>query len=63
MSWVHHGAELLMTTTTIDTCLVHQTEAQSNHCMVASSEMCLARLDLQCLDYHMCIKIMVNAPL
>ena len=49
-----------MTTTTTDTCLVHQTEAQSNHCVVAKSEMYPARSDLQCSDYHMCIKIMVN---
>ena len=52
-----------MTTTTTDTCLVHQMEAQSNHSAVAKSEMCLARSDLQCLDYHVCNKIMVNVPL
>ena len=52
-----------MTTTTTDTCLVHQTEAQSNHCMVAKSEMCLSWSDLQCLDYHVCNEIMVNVPL
>ena len=29
-------------------CLVHQTEAQSNHCAVHKSEMCPVRSDLQC---------------
>jgi hypothetical protein len=57
-SWVHHGAEPLMTTTTTDMCLVHQIEAHSNHCVVAKSEMCLARSDLKCADYHVCIDIM-----
>jgi hypothetical protein len=45
------------------TCLVHQTKAQSNHCVVAKSEMCSSRLDLQCADYHKCNEIMVNVPL
>ena len=53
----------LMTTTTTDTCLVHQTEAQSNHCTAAKSEMCPSQLDLQCSDYNVCNKIMVNVPL
>ena len=52
-----------MTTTTIDTCLVHQTKAQRNHCAVAKSKMYPAQSDLQCSDYHMCIKIIVNVPL
>ena len=52
-----------MTTTTTDMCLVHQTKAQSNHCMVAKSEMCLAQSDLQCSDYHVFNDIMVNVPL
>ena len=55
--------EWLMTTTTTDMCLVHQTEAQSNHCAVGKSEMCSARSDLQCSDYHVFNKIMVNVPL
>ena len=56
-------SEQLMTTTTTDTCLVHQIEAQSNHCVVGKSEMCPARSDLQCSDYHVFNKIMVNVPL
>jgi len=55
--------ERLMTTTTTDTCLVHQIEAQSNHRTIGKSEMCPARSDLQCLDYHMFNEIMVNVPL
>ena len=39
-------SEWLMTTTTTNTCLVHQTEAQSNHCAVAKSEMCPSWSDL-----------------
>ena len=54
--------EWLMTTTT-DTCLVHQTEAQSNHFTVGKSEMCPARSVLQCSDYHVFNEIMVNVPL
>ena len=35
MSWVQHRSKPLMTTTTTtDTCLVHQTEAHSNSCVV-----------------------------
>ena len=56
-------SERLMTTTTTDTCLVHQTKAQSNHCTVGKSEMCSAQLDLQCSEYHMFNEIMVNVPL
>ena len=56
-------SEWLMTTTTTNTCLVHQTEAQSNHCAVGKSEMCSAWSDLQCSDYHVFNKIMVNVPL
>ena len=56
-------SERLMTTTTTDTCLVHQTEAQSNHCAVGKSEMCLAWSDLRCSDYHVFNEIMVNVPL
>ena len=55
--------ERLMTTITTDTCLVHQTEAHSNHCAVSKSEMCPARSDLQCSDYHVFNKIMVNVLL
>ena len=63
MSWVQHRSKPLMTTTTtIDTCLVHQTEAQINHCAVGKSEMCPAWLDLQCSDYHVFNEIMVNVP-
>ena len=56
-------SERLMTTTTNDTCLVHQTEAQSNHCVVDNSRMCLVLSDLQCSDYHVFNEIMVNVPL
>ena len=56
-------SEWLMTTTTTDTCFVHQTKAQRNHCTVGKSEMCPAQLDLQCLDYHMLTEKMVNVPL
>ena len=56
-------SERLMTTTTIDTCLVHQTEAQSNHCTVGKSEMCPDLSDLQCSDYHVFNEIMVNVSL
>ena len=52
-----------MATTTIDTCFIHQTEAQSHHCAVAKSEMCPTRLDLQCLIYHVWNEIMVNVSL
>ena len=55
-------SDRLMTTTTTDTCLVHQTEAHNNHCVVGKSEMCLARSDLQCSDYHVFNEIMVNVP-
>ena len=55
-------SERLMTTTT-DMCLVHQTKAQSYHCVVGKSEMCLAWSDLQCSDYHVFNEIMVNVPL
>ena len=55
--------ERLMTTTTTDTCLVHQIEAQSNHRTIGKSEMCPARSDLQCSDYHVFNEIMVNVPL
>ena len=56
-------SERLMTTTTTDTCLVHQTEAQRNHCAVGNSEMCPTRSDLQCSDYHVFNEIMINVPL
>ena len=39
-------SERLMTSTTIDTCLVHQSEAQSNNCRVGKSEMCPSWSDL-----------------
>ena len=62
-SWVHRSKPLMITTTTTDMCLVHQTEAQSNHYVVGKSEMCPTQSDLQCSDYHVFNKIMVNVPL
>ena len=55
--------EWLMTITSTDTCLVHQTKAQRKNCAVDKSEICSAWLDLQCLDYHVFNEIMANAPL
>jgi hypothetical protein len=56
-------SERLLTTTTIDTCLVHPIKAQHNHCAVGKSEICPAWSDLQCSDYHVFNEIMVNVPL
>ena len=60
MSWVHHRSKPLMTTTTIDTFFVHQTEAQRYPCADGKSEKCLARLDGRCSDHQVRTKIIIN---